>query len=84
MCVLDDLPHKRIHIGVLDLRNVEVETPEVVAARIRAMLERRPAEDLIVAPDCGLKYLPRDVAFEKLRNMVLGRNLVRTEREEGS
>jgi 5-methyltetrahydropteroyltriglutamate--homocysteine methyltransferase len=74
--VLDALPSKRIHVGVLDLRDTAVETPEIVAARIRAALERLPVERVCVAPDCGMKYLPRDVAWGKLRNMVRGRDLV--------
>jgi 5-methyltetrahydropteroyltriglutamate--homocysteine methyltransferase len=77
--LLSRLPSKRIHVGVLDLRDVTIETPEVVAARLRDALGRIPAERIVVAPDCGMKYLPRDVAFGKLRNMVLGRDLVRGE-----
>lgn len=74
--VLEGLPSKRIHVGVLDLRDQEIETPEIVARRIEAALEVVPMERMIVAPDCGMKYLDRHVAFGKLRNMVLGRNLV--------
>ena len=70
------LPGKKIHVGVLDLRDEPPETPELVADRIRAALEYLPAERIAVAPDCGMKYLPRHVAYEKLRNMVLGRNIV--------
>ena len=70
------LPGKKIHVGVLDLRDETPETPELVADRIRAALEYLPAEQIAVAPDCGMKYLPRHVAYEKLRNMVLGRNIV--------
>jgi 5-methyltetrahydropteroyltriglutamate--homocysteine methyltransferase len=58
------------------LRDQEIETPETVARRIEAALEVVSMERMIVAPDCGMKYLDRDVAFGKLRNMVLGRNLV--------
>ena len=76
MDLLTALPDKTVHVGVLDLRDTEVESPEVVAGRIRAALEVIPAERMIVAPDCGMKYLPRDVAYGKLRNMVLGRNRV--------
>ena len=68
-----------MHVGVIDLRDVAVESPEVVAERIRAALEYLPAKRLIVAPDCGMKYLPRDVAFAKLTKMVRGRDLVRSE-----
>jgi len=79
MDLLDALPNKKVHVGVLDLRDVNPETPEQVAERIRAALERLPAERMVVAPDCGMKYLPRDVAFTKLANMVRGRNIVRDE-----
>jgi 5-methyltetrahydropteroyltriglutamate--homocysteine methyltransferase len=56
-----------------------VETPEVVAARIRKALPYVPAERIIVAPDCGMKYLPRDVAFGKMTAMVDGAAIVREE-----
>ncbi|MHC4854689.1 MAG: hypothetical protein ACYTF5_22025 [Planctomycetota bacterium] len=77
--MLSLLPSKRIHVGVLDLRDTTVETPETVAERIRAALEVLPAERMVVAPDCGMKYLPRAVAFGKLKSMVAGRDLVRRE-----
>ena len=79
LAVLDDLPSKRIHLGVLDLRDHTVETPELVAERIRAGLARMPAERLVVAPDCGMKYLPRPVAYAKMAAMVDGARLVRAE-----
>ena len=60
-------------------RKPEVETPEAVAARIRRALPFVRAEDVIVAPDCGLKYLGRDVAFGKLKAMVAGAAMLRTE-----
>jgi len=75
--VLRDLPDKSIVLGVLDLGSTEVETAEVVADRIRAALEVLPPERLVVAPDCGMKYLPRDRAFRKLQALVAGANLVR-------
>jgi 5-methyltetrahydropteroyltriglutamate--homocysteine methyltransferase len=56
---------------------MQPETPEVVAQRIRAALQYVPPERLLVAPDCGMKYLPRDVADRKLRAMVLGAAIVR-------
>jgi 5-methyltetrahydropteroyltriglutamate--homocysteine methyltransferase len=77
--MLTALPSKTILLGVLDLRDTVVETPEQVAARIRAALEHIPAERLVIAPDCGMKYLPRDVSFAKLQSMVRGRDLVRAE-----
>jgi len=76
--VLSKLPGKTIILGVLDLSTDEVETPEIVAGRIRKALPFVRPERLIVAPDCGLKYLPRNVAFEKIKAMVEGANLVRS------
>jgi 5-methyltetrahydropteroyltriglutamate--homocysteine methyltransferase len=77
--VLEGLPGKKIMLGVIDLSDMTVETPEMVAARIRRALPHMPAEDIIVAPDCGMKYLPRDVADGKLRAMVEGARIVREE-----
>ena len=73
--VLRELPDKTIVLGVLDLGSAEAETPEVVAGRIRRALEVVPPERLVVAPDCGMKYLPRDLAFRKLQAMVEGARL---------
>ena len=70
---------KTIALGTLDLGDPNVETPEVVASRIRAALVHMPPERLIVAPDCGMKYLSRDVAFGKLRSMVEAAAIVRAE-----
>ena len=75
--VLRGLPSKTILLGVLDLGSDEAETPEVVAGRIRAALAVVPPERLVVAPDCGMKYLSRDLAFRKLEAMVAGAELVR-------
>jgi 5-methyltetrahydropteroyltriglutamate--homocysteine methyltransferase len=75
--VLRDLPEKVIILGVLDLGSSEVETPDTVAARIRRALGVVPPERLVVAPDCGMKYLPRERAFRKLEAMVAGARLVR-------
>jgi 5-methyltetrahydropteroyltriglutamate--homocysteine methyltransferase len=77
--VLEKLPGKTIILGVLDLSDMAVETPDTVAARIRRALPHVPAERMVVAPDCGLKYLPRDVAFGKMRAMVQGAAIVRAE-----
>ncbi|MGH3071267.1 MAG: uroporphyrinogen decarboxylase family protein [Gaiellaceae bacterium] len=74
--VLRDLPGKTIVLGVLDLGSADVETPELVAERIRRALEVVPRERLVVAPDCGMKYLPRERAFRKLEAMVAGARLV--------
>jgi 5-methyltetrahydropteroyltriglutamate--homocysteine methyltransferase len=73
--VLRELPDKVIVLGVLDLEAEDVETPEVVAGRIRAALRLVPPERLVVAPDCGMKYLPRERAFGKLEAMVAGARL---------
>jgi 5-methyltetrahydropteroyltriglutamate--homocysteine methyltransferase len=77
--VLADLAPKSVMLGVLDLSDLTVETPQTVAARIRRGLEHLPAERLIPAPDCGMKYLPREVAFGKLKAMVAGADIVRRE-----
>ena len=77
--VLRDVPSKVIVLGVLDLGSSEAETPELVAERIRRALEVVPPERLVVAPDCGMKYLPRDVARGKLRALVHAAAAVRAE-----
>src|SRR4029434_1682810 len=77
--VLEKLPGKKILLGVIDLNDMNVETPETVAARIRRALPYVKAEDLIVAPDCGMKYLPRDVAAGKMKAMVEGAKIMRQE-----
>ena len=77
--VLAKLPGKTIILGVIDLSDMTVETPDKVAARIRRALPFVPAERIVVAPDCGLKYLPREVAFGKMKAMVEGARIVRAE-----
>ncbi|MBI3704545.1 MAG: 5-methyltetrahydropteroyltriglutamate--homocysteine methyltransferase [Rhizobiales bacterium] len=77
--VLSSLPGKTIILGTLDLSDMTVETPETVAARIRRALPHVPAERIVVAPDCGLKYLPRQVAYGKMCAMVEGARIVRAE-----
>ena len=77
--VLEKLPGKTIILGMLDLSDMAIETPETVAARIRRALPHVPAERIVVAPDCGLKYLPREVAYGKMRAMVEGAKIVRAE-----
>jgi 5-methyltetrahydropteroyltriglutamate--homocysteine methyltransferase len=77
--VLKDLGNKSVMLGVIDLGTEKIETAETVAERIRAGLRQIPAERLVVAPDCGMKYLPRDVAFSKLKALVDGTALVRKE-----
>jgi 5-methyltetrahydropteroyltriglutamate--homocysteine methyltransferase len=83
LSVLERLPDKTIILGTLNLGDMAVETPEIVADRIRGALNYVPAERLVIAPDCGMKYLPRDVAFAKLHAMVAGTKLVRAELGEG-
>ncbi len=77
--VLRDLAGKTIMLGVLDLGDAAVETAEVVAQRIREGLRFVAADKLVAAPDCGMKYLTRDVAFGKLKAMAEGAAIVRRE-----
>jgi 5-methyltetrahydropteroyltriglutamate--homocysteine methyltransferase len=79
LAVLDSLPSKTIMLGVIDLGDQTLETAETVAARIRRALAHVPAERIVVAPDCGMKYLPRAVAFGKMKAMVEGTKIVRQE-----
>ena len=75
--VLSALPDKHIILGVIDNGNPNVESPELVARRIESALTYVSPERLIVAPDCGMKYLDRRIAFSKLCAMVEGAELVR-------
>jgi len=77
--VLSALAGKQILLGVLDLSNMQPESADEVAARIRRALPFVDARNLIVAPDCGMKYLPREVADAKMRAMVGGARIVRAE-----
>ena len=77
--VLETLPNKKIILGVLDLADMEIESPETIAQRIRRALPHHDAEKIIVAPDCGLKYLPRNVAYGKMKAMADGAAIVREE-----
>ena len=79
LAVLSELAGKSVILGVIDLGDPTVETPQVVADRIRAGLKHIPADRLIVAPDCGMKYLSRATAFGKLQAMVEGAKIVRRE-----
>ncbi len=74
---LSQLPSKVVILGVLDLLDQTVESPETVATRIEAALRFVSPERLIIAPDCGMKFLPREVAFGKLQAMVAGADIVR-------
>jgi 5-methyltetrahydropteroyltriglutamate--homocysteine methyltransferase len=77
--VLTGLAGKKIMLGVIDLSDPKAETPETVAARIRRALPYVKAQDVIVAPDCGMKYISRELAVAKLEAMVAGAALVRAE-----
>lgn len=79
LSILAKIQGKTIMLGVINLDDLAVETPEVVAARIRSALKFVPPDRLIVAPDCGMKYLPREVAFGKLKALVEGAGIVRGE-----
>jgi len=75
--VLASLAGKTIMLGVIDLSNMQVETPEQVATRIRRALPFVEPRNIIVCTDCGMKYLPRDVAYGKMKAMVDGASIVR-------
>ena len=75
--VLEPIAHKTVIVGVLDLSTDTAETPEQVADRIEAALKVVPAERLQVGPDCGMKYLPRELAYAKLLALVEGAQIVR-------
>jgi 5-methyltetrahydropteroyltriglutamate--homocysteine methyltransferase len=77
--VLQKLEGKKIMVGCIDLNDMTVETPQKVVERIKRALPYVKAEDVILAPDCGMKYLPRDVAFGKMKAMVEGAKLLRAE-----
>jgi 5-methyltetrahydropteroyltriglutamate--homocysteine methyltransferase len=79
LAILRQLPSKTIILGVIDLSDMTIETPQTVAGRIRKALDHVPANRVVVAPDCGMKYLPRGVAFGKMKAMVDGAALVRSE-----
>ena len=77
LSVLKELPTKTVILGVLDLSDMKVESPETVSARVRDALNYIPPERLMIAPDCGMKFLPRPVAFGKLQAMTEGVSMVR-------
>jgi 5-methyltetrahydropteroyltriglutamate--homocysteine methyltransferase len=84
LAILRSLPSKTIILGVIDLSDMTVETPQIVADRIRRALPYVPADRLVVAPDCGMKYLPRATAFAKMKAMAEGAALLRRELNGGS
>jgi 5-methyltetrahydropteroyltriglutamate--homocysteine methyltransferase len=77
--VLRTLPEKHIMVGVINLDDMAVETPQQVAERAKRALSYVPKEKVILAPDCGMKYLPREVAYGKMRALVEGAKLLRAE-----
>jgi 5-methyltetrahydropteroyltriglutamate--homocysteine methyltransferase len=77
--VLESLRGKKIMVGCIDLSDMTVETPQKVVERIKKALRYVKPQDVIVAPDCGMKYLPRDVALGKMKAMVEGARLLRKE-----
>jgi 5-methyltetrahydropteroyltriglutamate--homocysteine methyltransferase len=76
---LEPLRARAVMLGVLDLSTPEVESAGVVAARIRRALPHVDVSRLVIAPDCGMKYLPREAAFAKMCAMVDGAAIVREE-----
>jgi 5-methyltetrahydropteroyltriglutamate--homocysteine methyltransferase len=77
--VLQKLPGKKIMVGCIDLSDVKVETPQKIVERVKKALRFVPKENVILAPDCGMKYLPREVAFGKMKAMVEAAKILRTE-----
>ena len=77
--MLKDLAPKKVMLGVIDLNDPEIETPQKVADRIRAGLKFTAPDKLLPAPDCGMKYLPRATAFGKLKSLAAGAAIVRKE-----
>ena len=77
--MLANFPDKQVMVGCIDLSDMNVETPETIAARIRRALPYVAKERVILAPDCGMKYLPREVAVGKLQAMVRAAQMLRAE-----
>jgi len=77
--VLQTLSGKKIMVGCIDLSDMKVEAAQKVVERIKKALRYVPKEDVILAPDCGMKYLPRDVAFDKMKAMVEAATILRAE-----
>jgi 5-methyltetrahydropteroyltriglutamate--homocysteine methyltransferase len=77
--VLAKLPDKKIMVGCIDLSDMTIETPQKVVERLKKALKHVKPENVIVAPDCGMKYLPREVAYGKLKAMVEGAKILRQE-----
>jgi 5-methyltetrahydropteroyltriglutamate--homocysteine methyltransferase len=79
LATLDGLGEKTVIFGVISMGDPQPESPEIVATRIRRALEHIPPERLIPAPDCGMKYIPRETAFAKLQALAEGAEIVRHE-----
>ena len=79
LAVLKELSEKKIILGVISIEDHICETPEQVAARIRRALEYLSPQNLVPAPDCGMKYMPREIAFRKLQALAEGAAIVRSE-----
>ena len=79
LAVLKTLGNKQIILGVIDLNDPKPETPATVAARIRRAFPVVPSERIVAAPDCGMKYIPRETAFAKLAALAAGAAIVRRE-----
>jgi 5-methyltetrahydropteroyltriglutamate--homocysteine methyltransferase len=79
--VLEKLPGKKIMVGVINLDDLAIESPQQVVARVKRALPYVPKENVILAPDCGMKYLPREVAYGKMKALVEGARLLRMEYE---
>jgi 5-methyltetrahydropteroyltriglutamate--homocysteine methyltransferase len=77
--VLSSLNGKKIMVGCIDLSDMAVETPQQVVTRIKKAMRVVPKENIILAPDCGMKYLPREIAYGKMKAMVEGAKLLRQE-----
>jgi len=77
--VLAKLAGKQIMVGAIDLNDINVEAPEQVVARIKRALPYVKPENVIIAPDCGMKYLPQDAAFGKMHAMVEAARILRKE-----
>jgi 5-methyltetrahydropteroyltriglutamate--homocysteine methyltransferase len=77
--ILEKLPGKKIMVGCIDLSDMAIETPQKVAERVRKALKHVKPEHVILAPDCGMKYLPREVAYGKMKAMVEGAKILRAE-----
>jgi 5-methyltetrahydropteroyltriglutamate--homocysteine methyltransferase len=77
--VLTKLQDKKIMVGVIDLSDMGIETPQTVVERARRALKHMRPENMILAPDCGMKYLPREVADGKLKALVEGAKLLRAQ-----